>query len=442
MRQLFTKISQNVSFANGTTYWSAISGQNALSDTFGPAAAMAPLPWAATVRNLAIFKHVAIAQNITVTVLKNNVPTALTGVIPAGSTGPLLFSGIDVNFNQFDYISYRVVTATGFPFPGFNLGFCIEIESIGNVFGLTGFIAGSSVNSGGFGGALGNGQFGGWNTGVSNGILSGSYSICSSPGNVTTLVLSTFVAPLPGSSWIGLIRLNGINQDGSGGTVDTRCTITAGNLNGVSTFILPIDKGDHVDVAYYRTGTTGPFAFVEMTAGVGFIPTNADYFMLTGGTNASTVHEPLSYNWNTTDSSSPNTSISPIGLPKVIGRGLIVERSLAPGLGESFVHTIQRNGTPTSIQVTITDNNVVGLIADLFEEFESLGNITLETLSSSGVPITSQLHWGLEATIEGVGPQPPVNGSIIVQKVINNGSYPTEEFTIHAGGGLSPASFI
>jgi hypothetical protein len=442
MKQLFPKGIDNISYGNTDTAWSAISGAHSLSDTFGLNIARVPLPWACTVRNLVIRSVDPLrTQDLQIFVLKNGAGTALTGTLPAATLTPLIIPNIDVSYAQLDDICYFARTATGSGYPGFTASLCLEFDNAGNIFGLSPCGGAFNINTGVYGGALGNGVLGtAWTVGQTG--LSNTYSICATDGSITTTVLKTFgTAPSPGVSWRSYYILNNILQDGSPGTVNTLCEITSGNTTGIATFNLPIVRGDHVDLVVYASGGNIPYSIIQVAAGVGFIPTNADHFMLVGGNNVP-VNRPLDYRWNISNAAIETTPSVPIGPSKLVARGLYIERTHAPGVGENFVHTLRHNGAPTSIQVTINDLNQSGLIENQFELYESTDLLNLETLSSLGSNGTSRLFWGLEVTIEGAGPVPPVNGSIIVQKLMSNGSSPATEFTIAAGGGLTPSSFI
>jgi hypothetical protein len=396
MKQLVPRLISNVGYG-GTTYWCATGGENQLSDTFGPDVARAPMPWAATVRDLTVYVGAPLASNLTVTVLKNGVATALTVTVLAGATGPVTASGVDVAYAQFDDISYYTDTA-GLAFPGATIGVCIEVESDGNVFGVSPVWGAVDVNGGGIAGALGNGQW----LGIDHSLPlpdSGTRSINAVEGALTTLVLKAYSGAVPvGSSWVGALIVNGVEQNGSGGTVDTRCTMTAGNTTAVATFSRPIALTDHVEVIFYRTGALASHA-VQVAAGIGFAPTVDGWFMLCGGsTKALTGPPAYTYTYGSSSATEVEAAV-PISASGLVARGLYVERSAAPSLGETYTHTIRRTGTSTAIVVTVSDTATTGSIANQFELYAANARLALLYQASAGAVAGSHLHWGLAATV-------------------------------------------
>jgi hypothetical protein len=400
MIQVIPRVISGVEF--GGQYWAAMSGGNQLSNTFGGNVSRAPMPWPATVRNLVVYTRDSLTQPLTVTVLKNLTGTALTVTLPAGTTGPVYATGIDVEFAQFDDIAYQAVTSGG-AFPGWSIGVCLEVESQGNVFGINPLFGTFDDNEGGIAGALGNGLWSLYTQG-SPIVLSGSYSICAVDGTITTLALKTFSgAPDPGDAWHAYLIKNLVVQDGSGGTVDTRCSIAEGETTGVSTFSLPVELGDHVDVGFYRSGATTANA-AHVGVGVGFVPDEDGHFMITGGSTENVI-EPLTYKWTygLNDLTAEPLALVPIGPSGLIARGIYIERQVAPGVGETKTHTLRRNEANTLIAVTLENPDASGLKTG-FQAYVQGQTMCLQVEAPGGTGDGGNLFWGLDATIEGVGP--------------------------------------
>jgi hypothetical protein len=443
VKQLLPHIIQNVSYPTGTTYWSALTVGNNLSDTFGQNAARTAFPWAATVRDLVVYAEHTLDQAITVTVMKNTVATSLTVTLPAGTTGPVYCTGVDVSFSQFDDIMYRTVTASGTPFPGYNLGVCIEVESAGNVFALSPASGTIDVDEGLIGGAFGSGGIG--SSYAHPGEQGLAYAICAIPGTITTLALRTY-SPVPAGAetWTALLIVDNAIQDGSGSTVDTRCVMTAGNSTAVSSFSLPITLGQRVSIAYFRTGGASPFALAHVTASIGFVPTSSGWFMLCGG-STDQIPFPLSYKWNRSpnNSTSEAYALAPVGPSGLVSRGLYVERSTAPGSGLTSTHTLRRNQANTGVVVTLSNSETSGLISGMFQPFVQGDSIAIriESTTSGG-----RFFWGLQAHVQGVESEPVPGGIIgpLIWVVINRVRQPAGTTSADAFSDLEmqdPASY-
>ncbi len=409
MIQPIPRIQTLVGYGSATMQFPVNSG---MAFTDGANAGRIPLPWPITVRNLVLYsRDTTRTLGCKVTLLKNDNPTGLFGTILSTETGPIVVAGPSVTYAQFDDWGYRTEQLTSTP--GWTCGWSVDVDSRGNVFGIPPVGGTIPANSGWLGGALGNGFWQAFNYGlVVPGdpiIASTSYSICATPGTLSTLVLKAYSGVVPvGSTWEALIVLNGYIQDGNFGTVDTRCTITAGNTTAVSTFAIPLVKGDRVDVVAYRTGDEIPFSTAHIGAGIGFVPTSAGYFMLTGGSN-DTLSDPgylwiRSYQGLTTEP----TAEAPIGPSGLVARGLYIESGVAgPDADDKVITTVRRNESSTSIGVTITGPvQTSALIDDQFEAYTEGDTINLRIAGADGGTPT-KIYWGLEATIAGVGPAAP-----------------------------------
>lgn len=439
MVQAILRVQVNVSYGGTTTYWTVDSGGlgGLLSAVFGADIARIPVPWACTARNLTIYsRDTTRTLPMTLTLMKNGVATALSATLNPGDTSVTL-TGVDISYSQFDDWSYRAVTSAGTS--GNIFSWSIEVESAGNVFGYNTTSGYISVGTGAIGGGLGNGFPQAYSL-VNPNPLSTSYSICATDGDITTLVLKSLEGAVPvGGSWIAYIIKNLVVQDGSGGTVDTRCTMTAGNTTAVSTFTLPIVKGDRIDIAWYRDGIDAPYSLYHIAVGLGFVPTNAGYFMMTGGSNDA-VGNP-GYIWNHSAQGETDESLA-LGVATTSGivvRGLYVESDPAgPDPADTATYTVRHNEAATVVAVVFTGSiQTTGLIENQYEEFPDGNTIDLQALFDA---VEGKPYWGLEATIIGVGPAPPAFGTITVVKHLANSSDIVTSFNIEVGGGLSPAS--
>lgn len=396
----------------------------------------APMPWAVTARNLVMTSgDTARAGAITQTLQKNAVDTALLATLPALSSGPVSNTIDEVTFAQFDDCRWKFVNAAGSaPFGGNMLGYCVELESQGNVYGIGANIFGSvPVGVGGIGGALGNGF---WNTydHATWGGYSTGYSICSTPGTLTHLAIRTYSTPPPiGEGWIAFYRVDGIIQDGSGGTVDTRCVIVGDGSTdrAVSTFSLPIVPPNRVEVLYYRTGGAHPFTLDNhIGAGVGFVPTIAGAHMLTGGSN--TLLALPGFVWPLSRQSETDETLAqaPIGPGGFRATGLYIEAPTpGPNPGDQITRWLRNTGVDTPILVVMTNLETSGLITGQAVDFVS-GNFI--SMNQRGTGDGTSLYWGLALI------PTPLDGTIIVVKDASGDTTTPFDFTTV---GLAPGAF-
>lgn len=401
MIQLFPRIQTGTNFG-ATTF---------LAPTFGATRPTTrdynriPMPWPATVRNLVIESHDATrTRDVTLTLMKNALATALSVELAASANGPVTLSGIDVAFTTFDdsMMRFAVNGVTG----GKVFGWCLEVESRGNIYGIPAMITGDcTVGDGRVGGALGNGFWQAYDASVTD--LSTSYSICSTPGTLTTLVMKTHAsAPAPGESWQGYIRLKRptdslpVIQDGTGGTVNTKCEMTAGNTTASASFVLPLEPGDIVEVLYVRAGGDHPNdAEGQIGVGIGFIPSRHGFFMLTGGSNF--VQTAPGYVWNLSDQANADETLAgaPIGPGGLSARGLYIESgSPGPDADDEVTNTLRRSGQDTDITVSRQQLETSGFSASHVVPFFAGDTIDLSNLETGGSGVdSSHVYWGLEA---------------------------------------------
>jgi hypothetical protein len=385
-----------VSFGGGTTSFPLIG----TSIFTGPTTSRVPLPWATTMRNLVLISgDVTRTQACTLTLMKNGVATGLSVTLPAGETGPVIIPGVDVSFSIYDdcYLQYQTTSPSG----GNTFAWCIEMESVGNVYGLpnsfSSFISGGSVG-GAFGGGLGNGFQQSY---IPPAGASTTYSICAVPCTATTLVAKAFNgAPVPGDSWTAYVRLNDVIQDGSGGTVDTRCTIAAGQTTGISTFTLPLVPGDHVDLAYIKNGGDEAAALAgHVGLGLGVIPDDDEWFMLTGGSNANLTQPGYVWAFSAQNETDEAVAEAPIGPGGFVARGLYLEGHPAGSDPDDQVtNVVRRSGSDTAVSVTRTQLEDSALIDGLAVPFAAGQTVSISQVGAGSNPDATLLYWGLAAS--------------------------------------------
>jgi hypothetical protein len=394
MIQTMIKALYHVGWAGGTQYVGVIDGNGSAirSNDFGLDSARHPVSVAGTFRNLTIYSRNTTLRvdPVTVTLFVNGIASSLAVTLTSAATAAWT-TGTDVSVSAGDDVCYRIVGSSTFAF-GYELSMSIEFEGAANTYAICSDSGGYTVGGGDFGGALGNGALMGY-----TGLLadSNTYSICSVAGTITRLDLITF-SGAPGTGvWTGYVRLNGVLQDGSVGSVDTSCVITGTDESAFSTFTLPIAIEDHVDLVVIRTVTEATFALSHVAMSIGFTPTTAGQYMLTGGSNDTIPSGTTAWKWNRSRQDDPAESqhLAPVGPRGIRARGLYIERSGAPGEGDAYRHVLRRNEADTILDVTIAHPDESGLVIGTVN-FGAGDTIAIESQPINS-PLGLLLYWGL-----------------------------------------------
>lgn len=339
--------------------------------------------------NLVVYSPVGLHSNYTITLMINGVASALTCSLTSGNS--VAFDkthSVSVVAGDDFYLSIQPSASSAGEKP---LNVSLEFNGSQHFYcsGIGGpYNVGEYANAG----ALGNGRFA---MGAALGVLSNSYSICAVSGTIKGLRMKSFFANV-GGSWIARIVKNKILQDGTGGTIDTTCTLVDGNVHTTSTFLLPIVAGDHVDIILSRTGTNVGILQNAVSTSVLFNPTDASSFMFCGGNNDATTNSGAEYKWMQSkqialDENIPKCPIGPTGITLT---GLYIEVP-SPGIGKSRTFTVRKNGVGTAATVTIADLNSSALITGLAIDFVENDFIDIE-VTNIGTPITGLgVFWGI-----------------------------------------------
>lgn len=194
-------------------------------------------------------------------------------------------------------------------------------------------------------------------------------SLCSAAGDFTALTIKLTGAPGAGRSFVFTLMLNGVAQDGTIGTPDTRITIADAATSGSSAFTLPVAQLDLISLRVVPSGSpasvgyNGSLAFVANTDGQRHVSMNsAD--PLTGGTtteyhwpNAGTFQTP--YVWGATESGRTQRGAS----TTLTLSSLYARLNADPGSGKSFTFTLRKNGADTAQTITLDSANWSGASA-------------------------------------------------------------------------------
>jgi hypothetical protein len=339
-----------------------------------------PMPWPVTFRNLVIISRDP-GHNTTLALMKEGVATALEVSLTSASDGPIKNTSDEVSVAALEDVHWQFSDNDG---SGYTYGFCVEAESQGNIFGVPGAFGAAPVGARGVAGALGNGFWQSYTTSYST-----SRSICALAGRLTHLAAKTYATtPGPGEGWMAVIRLNLVEQDGTGGTVDTRCFIVGDGVttSALATFSLPLVPGDIVEVVYYRTGTDLPFEVNGNVAiGVGFVPTIDGRYMLTGGSNQSLD----GYTWILAGFTDQEPlCLAPVGPGGLRVIGAYISGS-TPGVNptDEVTWTLRRSEADTDVAIALQHLTTDGLITGLSVSFAEDDTIGWKSVATSGTCI-------------------------------------------------------
>lgn len=309
-------------------------------------------------------------------------------------------------------------------------------------------------------------QGGNWNTG------GGSYgevyrwSLVPCAGNVFRHDIQLTTAPGGGGTRTFLILVNGVAQNGSGGTPDSRVTFSGSTTTGHATYTVPLVVGDRLTLEQTITGTpastyvmcsTGFRATTDGQSALCFDTANAhpnnagvtDYTgsELGGWAQTTAVAQP-------TPPGPPATEAIlalPGGIDPFTLSGLFVSLTNAgPGLGNTYTFTTRKNlatpvGGPTSA-VTGTSPQNIGTGTVTFSAPTDL--MTMSAVASGTTPLTAaQVGWTW-AQIAASSPAPPGPGTARVLRRVRRFPFPYHQnkqmqlryvqFIVQSGMGLTP----
>jgi hypothetical protein len=163
-------------------------------------------------------------------------------------------------------------------------------------------------------------------------------------------------------SWQFLINKNGTDQDGSGGTVDTRVSISssASPTTATGAFSLPVTAGDLIYIK--AVAVSSPSVTKNMSWSFTFVPTDGVTVALpqapggaTGGTAAGDEWcrvVSVTYNGTISNASEITTAL---GCSRTMFvSALYVNLDTAAGASKSRTFTVRKNGSDTSLAVAIS----------------------------------------------------------------------------------------
>lgn len=385
MRQIFCLTKFFVGFGGGETSFLDLSGtgNSVLMEPTG-GFHWIPMPLAGTFRNLALLSEVTHPE-ATVTFQVDGVDTDLAAVLPVAST-EVSNTTDEVAVSQGDMVVLKV---TNVPAAAYDLAFSIEFEGAQQWYGSSTY-GGMSHTEVVYAGCLGNGVF----VGIINAAGdTHTYSIVATPGTITgmriAVVLNSKPGPGTGSTFIGHLMLNGVIQDGAGGTIDTTIQIADAEEAAQVSFTLPVTVGQHVQFRLELDGAT-VFPHPGVAMSVAFTPTDGLSFMLCGG--SSLVVGTSIWNQAVTANTDIDRALSIVGNRGLTAVGFYGE--IADTLGDPTVYnyTLLKNEANTALTIAIQDPNDAALVeGDV--AFASGDTIAIASPDESN----GQFHWGLAA---------------------------------------------
>jgi hypothetical protein len=195
--------------------------------------------------------------------------------------------------------------------------------------------------------------------------LGGSGFIASSlvgvDGTFTHLVMRVRTAPGAGKSRTYCFQLDGVDQDGSGGTVDTRATIADTNTTSpVATFTLPVTAGQVISLVY-KSNSGGPAAVTNTVGSCAFVATTPGRYVYSSGATGPNLTG-TEYCWPTCsdgtnaqwDGTEANREFIGGMSQDIYLRSMRFSIPVAAGAGKSWTARLRVDETDTDLFVTIS----------------------------------------------------------------------------------------
>lgn len=179
------------------------------------------------------------------------------------------------------------------------------------------------------------------------------YNLVAAPGSVTELDMLLRAAPGGGNGFTFLFVKNGVEQDGTGGTVDTRVVLGSADTRGLATFDLPVGGGDQLAIIAQVTGSPD----VEAAHGVKFVADvdgesqYCGYTVNDPSTVAVEYNQPNAYDARSWDATEANNETPAGGLTPFTLRTLYVHLHNSGGGIGGYDISLRLNATsPSGIQ--------------------------------------------------------------------------------------------
>lgn len=306
----------------------------------------------------------------TFTLRKNGVDTAaVITIADTAVTGR--YTASDISVTAGDVLTYSKVSTVGTPASFTFSAYSIEFEgSTAKESGYSTVATGNWVNTA----TRWLGTFVGGTINATSG--DSVANVCPIAGTITALycALNANVGASP-KNWLIQLYKNGVLQDGSGGTVDTRLNITgAGTSSGNTTFSLSVSPGDLIYTEIVPTSTPSGsrgcvgIRFQATTDGQAVVASGGGTGNLSAGTAYQAPNTHAAALWQATEANAQAIG----GVSTFTLSNLYVRLITAPGAGgsgKSFTLSLRNNsaspsGTPsaTVLETATTANDTSGSI--------------------------------------------------------------------------------
>jgi len=354
-----------------------------------------PMPIGGTFRNLRVELTAALvgADTRTFALMVNGVDSALTVTLTSASTVGTL-TGTDVAVSAGDLVQWHSTAADSPAASTLTISVDFEASSGSNV---------SVYATGGgdpFSGATGDSLLysdGNW----------GTYpgSIVATPGTITRWDALLSAAPGVGNGWTFVIEKNGVNQDGAGGTPDTRIAFGAADTQLSASFSLSVVAGDLLRAVISVTGSP---ASNSACAAVAFSATGANRWNVGLATTGGPSNAATRYAYHSAtgilpyDATEANKTMDGPQTTFWLS-GFRVTSTNAPTAGRSWTVTLRKAAADTASQVVIADAAVSGADHTDRVEVTSADQIAVSVVPA-GTPVNATLGWAFVASTTDPGP--------------------------------------
>lgn len=365
--------------------------------------ALQPMPVACTIRNLRVRLTTALAGADTRTIVLqvNGVDAALTVTLNSGAQAAT-DSTNSVSISANDTINWRS-SGTDSP-PGDTASISVDFEAS----------SGTNVSAYGTGGGntLGN-------TGSVDSLLysdgnwvNNSPSLVATPGTITHLAILIDNAPGVGNTRVFTIHKNGVAQDGSGGTPDTRASFGAADTSIVATFSLSVVAGDQLTVVHTTTGTPSATHRANVTTIFSGSAARWNFgFQNNSGPSGTSVLYQFAHGSGTTNTYSTTESLRVIDGPATTFwlSGFQLVLTTAPGATRSWAAALRKGSiggalSDTASAITISDAAVDGEDHDDRVEVTSGDQISVGFTPTNTPVAAGETIWAFVGSTSDPGP--------------------------------------
>jgi len=251
---------------------------------------------------------------------------------------------------------------------------------------------------------------------ASNWTTPNAREIVTTAGVVSKYIVKLDATPAGGTTLTFLVTKNGTDQDGSGGTSDTRLVFNNGDLKKTATFSLSLAEGD---LTTFKCNVTGSPGTPRPIFGLVYTSTTEGESIF--GSNFLAALDTTLTEYGRVGSSIPNSiddlSVTEANEEVVVGitgfnlRRMRVALNSSPGAGTSYQFTTRRRRRNTALKVTISDLNTSGSKLTGAVALNSGDTFDVQVLPT-GTPSTRNGGWFFVQTQTGDPTSPPVIPSL------------------------------